>query len=101
MTYLVCCYFPFVTRLSSFSAVLWILSDKLIFLSYVEDYNEILIEYDIVKAISSNGVIYGTTYVLVDATNLFGKRALKKKKEKSELEHGKHMNYSGRRIRWR
>ena len=68
--------------------MLWILSDKLIFLSYVEDYNEILIEYDIVKAISSNGVIYGTTYVLVDAKNLFGKRALKKKNKNQNWSTG-------------
>ena len=46
----------------------------------MDDYNDILIEDDIVKAISFNGGISGTTDVLVDAANLFGKRALKKRK---------------------
>ena len=45
----------------------------------MEDDNEILIEDDIVKAMSFNGGISGTTSVLVDAANLFGDRALKEK----------------------
>ena len=45
---------------------------------YVEDDNDILIEDYIVKSISFNGGIYGTTAVLVDAANLFGKRASNK-----------------------
>ena len=51
--------------------------------------NEILIECDISKAISFYGGISGTTDVLVDAVNIFGKRALKKRNPKSELEHEK------------
>ena len=39
--------------------------------------NDILTEDDIMKAISLNGGISGTTDVLVDVSNLFGKRALK------------------------
>ena len=46
---------------------------------YLEDGNDILIEDNIVKAIGFNGAVYGTTDVLVDAENIFGKRALKKK----------------------
>ena len=34
---------------------------------FVEDDNDILIEDDIVKVISFNGVIYGTNAILVDA----------------------------------
>ena len=48
------------------------------FQAYVGNENDILIEDDIVKAISFNGGISGTTSVLVDAENLFGKRALNK-----------------------
>ena len=66
----------------------------------MEDDNEILTEDDIVKAISFNGCIYGTTDVLVDAVNIFVKRASKKNNSKPELEHGKHMNYAGGNI-WR
>ena len=66
----------------------------------MEDDNEIIIEDDIVKAISFNGGISGTTDVLVDAENLFGKRARKKEKFKSELEHGKHINYAVVKIQW-
>ena len=44
----------------------------------MEDDNEILIEDDIANAIIFNGGISGTTAVLVDAENIFGKRALKK-----------------------
>ena len=51
--------------------------------------NEILIECDISMAISFYGGISGTTDVLVDAVNIFGKRALKKRNPKSELEHKK------------
>ena len=47
--------------------------------AYVENDNEILIEDDIVKGIGFNGGIYGTTAVLVNADNLFGKISLKKK----------------------
>ena len=43
----------------------------------MEDENDILIEYDIVKALIFNEGIYGTTDVLVDAKNLFGKKASK------------------------
>ena len=49
----------------------------------MEDDNEIIIKDDIVKTISFNGGISGTTAVLVDAYNLFGKRYLKKKNSKS------------------
>ena len=42
----------------------------------MEDENKILIEYDIVKEISFNGGISGTTAVLVDADNIFGKISL-------------------------
>ena len=49
------------------------------FQGYVEDYNYVLIEDDIVKAISFNRGIYGTTAVLVDAANIFDKIALRKK----------------------
>ena len=49
--------------------------------AYVEDDNDILIEDDIMKAISFNMGLYGTTAVLVDASNLFGNRALKKKSQ--------------------
>ena len=49
--------------------------------AYVEDDNKILIDYYIVKDISFNGDIYGTTAVLVDAENIFGKRALTKKNQ--------------------
>ena len=38
----------------------------------------IIIKYDIVKAISFNAVISGTTAVFVDVVNIFGKRALNK-----------------------
>ena len=48
----------------------------------MEDDHDIIIEDDIVKAISFNGGISGTTDVLVDAGNIFGKRALKKNKFK-------------------
>ena len=51
--------------------------------AYVKDYNEILIEDDIMKAVSFNGGIYIITALLVAASNLFVKRALKKKKSKS------------------
>ena len=44
----------------------------------MESDNDILIEYDIVKAISFNCGISGTTDVLVDAAALFGKRYLNK-----------------------
>ena len=40
--------------------------------------NDILIEYDIVKAISCNCGIFGTTDVLVNEAALFGKRPLNK-----------------------
>ena len=52
------------------------------FQAYVEDDNDILIEYDIVRAKSFNGVISGTTSVLVDAAIIFGKIFLKKNKFK-------------------
>ena len=42
----------------------------------MEDYNYILFEDDIVKSVGFNGGIYGTTSVVVDKVNLFGKRAL-------------------------
>ena len=48
----------------------------------MDDDNKILIEDDIVKDISFNGGISGTTDVLVDVENLFGKRAVKKNKFK-------------------
>ena len=44
--------------------------------AYVEDENVKIIEDDILKAISFNGGISGTTAVLVDAEALFGKIAL-------------------------
>ena len=43
----------------------------------MEDENDILIEGYIVRAISFNEGISGTTDVLVYAENIFGKRALK------------------------
>ena len=49
---------------------------------YVENDNGILIEDDIVKDISFNRGVYGTTSVIVDVVNIFGKRALKKNKFK-------------------
>ena len=48
------------------------------FQSYVEDDNSILVENDIMKAISFNGGISVTTYILIYETNVFGKRASKK-----------------------
>ena len=47
--------------------------------AYVEDDNGILAEDDIMKAISFNGGISGTTDVLVDTANFFGKGILKEK----------------------
>ena len=44
--------------------------------AYVEDDNDILFEDDIVKSVGFNGCIYGTTSVVVDKVNLFGKIAL-------------------------
>ena len=44
--------------------------------AYVEADNDILFEDDIVKSVGFNGGIYGTTSVVVDKVNLFGKRAL-------------------------
>ena len=64
----------------------------------MENDNDILIEDDIVRAIIFNGGISGTTDVLVDAENLFGKRASNKSISKSELEQGKHMKYVGGKI---
>ena len=52
----------------------------------MEDDNYILIEDDIVEAISFNGDISGTTAVLVDEVNPFGKIALKKNKPKIRTE---------------
>ena len=43
----------------------------------MEDDNDIIIEDYIVKAISFNGGISGTTAVLVDAENIFVKRSWK------------------------
>ena len=40
----------------------------------MENDNDLLIEDDFVKAIIFNGGIYGTTGVIVDVENLFGKR---------------------------
>ena len=48
------------------------------FQSYVEYGNDILVEDDIVKAVSFNWVISGTAAVLVDKDNLFVNRTLKK-----------------------
>ena len=67
----------------------------------MDDDNDILIEDDIVRAISFNGGISGTTAVIVDAVNILGNRALKKKNSKPYLEHMKHMNYNGIKIRWK
>ena len=44
----------------------------------MEDKNDLISEYDIVKAISFNEGISGTTAVIVDVSNIFGKRTLKK-----------------------
>ena len=44
----------------------------------MEDDNDIFIKDDITKAISFNIGIYGTTVILFDAKNLFGKISLKK-----------------------
>ena len=46
--------------------------------AHVEDDNDIITEDDIVKAISFNGDISGTTAVIVDAEDLFGKTSWKK-----------------------
>ena len=46
--------------------------------AYVKYDNDITIKYDIVKDISFNAVISGTTSVFVDVVNIFGCRALKK-----------------------
>ena len=48
--------------------------------SYVKDDNYILVGYDILKALSFNGDISGTTDVLVDAKDIFGKGTLEKNK---------------------
>ena len=48
------------------------------FQDYMYNDNDILIEDDIVKAISFIGSISGTTVVLVDSAALFGKIALNK-----------------------
>ena len=69
------------------------------FQAYVEDDNDIIIEDDIVKAMSFYGRIYGTTAVLIDVVDLFGKGSLRGGNSKSELEHGQHMNSAGRKIR--
>ena len=66
--------------------------------AHVEDQNEILIEYDIVKSISFNGGISGRNAVLVDVENIFGNISFNKNRSTSELEHRKHMNYSGGSI---
>ena len=50
------------------------------FQTYVEYDNDIIIEDDIVKAVSFNGGVFGTTDALVDAANLFGNIHLKKNK---------------------
>ena len=44
----------------------------------VEDYNDILIEDDIMKTVSVNEEISGITAVIIDAVNLFGKKSLEK-----------------------
>ena len=49
----------------------------------MEGDNDILIGDDIVNAISFNGGISGTTAILVDAVNIFGKVSLKENKSKS------------------
>ena len=67
----------------------------------MEDGNDILVEDDIVKAVSFNWVIYGTTDVLVDKENLFFNRALKKTSSKLELEDGKQINYAGGNVQWK
>ena len=46
----------------------------------MEDDNDILIEDDIEKSVVFNGCISGTTDVLFDVADLFGKRALNLKK---------------------
>ena len=48
------------------------------FQAYVEDDNDILIEDHIMRAISFNGGIFGTTAVPVNAANIFRKGAFKK-----------------------
>ena len=48
------------------------------FQAYVEDENDKQIDYDIVKALGFNVGISGTTAVLVDADNIFGKRSSEK-----------------------
>ena len=66
--------------------------------AYVEDDNDILIEDDIMKALSFNGGIYGTADVIVDEAALFGKKYLNKLTSKSILEHGRQINYVDRKI---
>ena len=71
------------------------------FQEYVEDDNYILIKDVIVKAVSFNGGIYGTTAVLVDAANIFGKIPLNKNKFKIITGAREDMNYAGGKIRWK
>ena len=54
----------------------------------MEGDNDILIEDDIVKAISFNGGISVITDVLVDASNIFGKRVLQKKNQNQNWSTG-------------
>ena len=46
----------------------------------MEDDNEIITKDDILKAISLNGGISGTTAAIFDAEDIFGNRALKRNK---------------------
>ena len=64
----------------------------------MKDDNDILIEYYIVKDIIFNGVIYGTTAVILGEDDIFFKRALKKITLRSRLEHRRHMKYVGGKI---
>ena len=64
----------------------------------MEDDDDILIEYDIVKDISFNGGITVTTAVIVDAYSFSGKRDFKKITSKSILAHRRTMNCVGWKI---
>ena len=54
----------------------------------MEDDKDILIEDDIVKSVSFNGGVSGTTDFLVDMENIFVKRALKKKNQNQNWRTG-------------
>ena len=62
------------------------------------DDNDILVEDDIMKAISFNGGISGTTAVLFDAVDIFGEIALNLKNFKIRTGSREKMNYAAINI---